>query len=91
MRKRTPKYIGPGICGCPGFFNYMKKLLIILIFIVTATAMADTFKAKAGESIFVGAEVPAGKIGGGDFYNLNLVPENGDYSSFSYVETDGGM
>lgn len=69
----------------------MKRLLVVLIIAIASAASGADFRVKSGVSLHVDADMPTAKVGGGDFYSLNLVPANGDYGSFSYTEKNGGV
>jgi len=66
----------------------MKKYIIILLTLLTITANAETLKSKVNEPIPIAMEIPKGKIGGGDFYNVSVEPYSADYN---FVMTPNGI
>lgn len=69
----------------------MKRLLVVLVFFTAVSAFPADYTVRTGDILFVKTEVPQGKTGGGDFYSLNVTPDNGDYSSFSYFQKPEGV
>jgi len=70
----------------------MKKLLVVLMLLVfTTTLMASEYSIETGKKLFIQTDVPAGKVGGGDFYSLNIEPAGWDYSGFSYNMKENGV
>jgi len=73
------------------FLKTMKKILILIIISICMSGFAADFSAKKGEWVFIPFEIPEGKIGGGDFYNIKAEPENYDYSNYEDRSEDGGI
>jgi len=67
------------------------KTIILLIMLLASTAYCADFQAVKGEWISFPVEVPEGKLGGGDFYNLKAEPIDNNYTSFESRIKVGGI
>ena len=66
--------------------NIISKILIILL--ITASSFAEVLTVSKGKDVFIALEIPEGKSGGGDFYNIRIEPES---ELYSYKMTDAGI
>lgn len=69
----------------------MKKIIILLVMLTAFSAYAAEYSAVVDKPLFISVMVPAGKLGGGDFYNLRVDPPEPDTSIYEAVQKPGGM
>ncbi|MGD9807784.1 MAG: hypothetical protein AB7E76_07915 [Deferribacterales bacterium] len=66
----------------------MKKFIVIFLTLTALTANAESIRAHVNERIPIALDIPIGKIGGGDFYNVSVEPYGADYG---FVMTPDGI
>lgn len=66
----------------------MKKLIVIIMTLFSLTAGAETINAEINNWKKIDIEIPEGKIGGGDFYNVSVEPYD---SGYEFVMKEDGI
>jgi len=65
-------------------------LSIILLMALTASGTENIYTVEKGEWLFIPVSIPEAKIGGGDFYNLQVELVSNDNST-EYTLATGGV
>lgn len=69
----------------------MKKLIILLLLLsLPMVSFGAEIAGKTGQWIDLPVAVPEGKIGGGDFYTVDVTLAEGDNRPFDFKETNTG-
>jgi len=67
----------PGLKYARVFYSMKKIIFLLLILMIAGAPLSEELSFKLGEWNYIELNIPEGRLGGGDYYNVSVKSQSG--------------